>query len=183
MATGQKVKPKPKPLIITIGQPGPTMKLKIRKTMDGQIMVMDHNDIDIVVMPSTRKVIAFPKTSYQDNVYACQDRFFRFLTDQGVLKRDSIQGGNVYGAMEALYPGAVEGIDPDQMIVFAIGKWIEEERPHMKREEAYEEKWENDLVNPNEDDSTSLGEIGHSAKKGSIDPRKIRSYLSSMSPY
>ena len=38
-----------------------TMALNVRKSLDGNIMIFDHEEIDVVVMPSKSKVVAFPK--------------------------------------------------------------------------------------------------------------------------
>ena len=40
-----------------------TMELNIRKTLGGNLMIMDHDDIDIVLLPEQNKIIAFPKDS------------------------------------------------------------------------------------------------------------------------
>ena len=52
------------PLKINIGpEPkGETLKFKLdaRKTLDGNIIIFDHGDVDIVNMPEKSKVIAFP---------------------------------------------------------------------------------------------------------------------------
>lgn len=159
------------------------MSLKVRKTMDGQIMVMDHNEIDIVIAPGIKKIIVFPKTSFHDTVYACQDRFFNFLAQKGTIKRETVQSGNVYGSMEAEYPDAVGNVDSTQLILFTIGKFFEEEKPHMEIEEYYEKEFEEKLTDPDEEESTELGEIEQSPKKGTLDATKIRRYLTPFGPY
>ena len=42
-------------------EPQVTIELNARKTLDGDIMIFDHEDMDIVVMPSKKKVITIPK--------------------------------------------------------------------------------------------------------------------------
>ena len=42
-------------------KPQASLELKIRKTMDGNIMIMDHIDIDVVIMPSKSKVLVVAK--------------------------------------------------------------------------------------------------------------------------
>ena len=37
-------------------KPQATLSLNIRKSMDGNIMIMDHTDIDVIVMPVKNKV-------------------------------------------------------------------------------------------------------------------------------
>lgn len=161
----------------------PTLSLNARKTLDGHIMILDHNDIDVVVVPEKSKVITFPKLSMHDNVYPSQDRFFNYLSNKGVIKRESIQAGDVYGSIEAEYPEAVNNVDATQMVVFVIGKFMAEEKPHIQEEEYREEEFEKKLTNPDEEDSTELGEVPQAAKKGSLDASKVRRYLSGGGPY
>lgn len=161
----------------------PSIKLNARKSIDGQIMIMDHNDIDIVVIPDKMQVIVFPKTSLVDQVYTCQERFFNYLAMKGVIKRETVQSGDVYGSIQAEYPEAVNGADATQLVVFTIGKFMADEEPHMREEEYREEEFEEKLTAPDEEDSTELGEVPQAEKKGTIDPSKIRRYLSGYGPY
>ena len=38
------------------------VSLKMRKTLDGNLMIFDHPEIDIVILPKKKKVVTFPKT-------------------------------------------------------------------------------------------------------------------------
>lgn len=153
-----------------------TLSLNARKSIDGNIMIMDHDEIDIVLMPEKKKIIAFPKKSLQDSVYAAQDRFFNYLGVKGVITRESIKSGNVYGSMECEYPEPLQGVNAVQVVVYSIGKFIEEEKPHMDWEAKLEQEFEDALTDPDDKNSTELGEVPHKAQKGSI-PRSGNSYL------
>ena len=159
------------------------IKLNARKTIDGNIMILDHNDIDIVIIPSKKKIIAFPKSSLNDSIYACQDRLFNYLSSKGVVSRDTVHSGDVYSSMQANYPDAVNGANATQIVLFTINKFMEEEKPHIDQEEYLEKEFEQSLTNPDEVESTELGEVPHSARKGTIDPARIRRYLSGYGPY
>ena len=37
------------------------VKLKAKRTLDGNILIVDHEDIDIVLMPESLKCVAFAK--------------------------------------------------------------------------------------------------------------------------
>ena len=37
------------------------LEMNIRKSLAGDLMIFDHGDIDIVLSPSTNKILAFPK--------------------------------------------------------------------------------------------------------------------------
>jgi hypothetical protein len=103
-------------------------ELKIRKSLDGNLMIFDHADIDIVVMPSKNKVLALPKETMGDAVYGAQNRLFSHLRRKGLIAMDSIQASNIYGSMEALM-AENEQVDPVKMILMNIDKFIDEERP------------------------------------------------------
>ena len=75
-------------------------KLKLRSAMNGDLMIMDHTDIDIVVKPKENKIVAFAKETLSDLVYGAEARLLEYLRKNGLIKIDSIQGGNVYGSLE-----------------------------------------------------------------------------------
>ena len=78
-----------------------TIQLKAKKSLGGDIMIYDHNDIDIVIMPKKKKILTFAKEYYGDHVYEAQSRLFKFLTKRGIINYDSVQGGNLFSSMEA----------------------------------------------------------------------------------
>ena len=80
---------------------GPTFKLNARKTLDGDIVVRDHPDVDMVVMVQKKKIVVFSKEAPTEEVYQTQDKCFDFLSKKGVVSPESVQGGNLHGSMEA----------------------------------------------------------------------------------
>ena len=140
-------------------------RLKIRKMLDGSLIIFDHDVIDIVVMPSKSKIVAFAKDEMGDHVYAAQSRLFDFLTNKGVVELGSIRGGNIYGAMEAKIPENTT-VDPIQVATFVVGKFIDEERPYFQRDREFEEEFERSLLEPTDEESTELGEVPHEPTKG-----------------
>jgi len=152
-----------------------SMSLNARKSLDGNIMIFDHEEIDIVVMPSKNKVVAFPKDLMSDTVYEAQDRLFFYLVKNGVVTPDSVRGGNVYGSLEgAVATPLEESIDQSQVAVFSIGKFILEEEPFFKTYKDYEEDVEDGLTNPDEEESTELGDVSHAEMQGSLRPGFLR---------
>ena len=148
------------------------LDLNIRKTLDGNLMILDHKDIDIVVFPKKSKVIAFAKEIMGDHVYDSQDRFFRFMTNKGVIDRDSIQGGNIYSSMEATIPSS-EQYNMVENVVLTIGKFIEEERPYYEYERALEDEMEKRLSEPTPEESTEFDPNRHAEKKGSLSRARV----------
>ena len=106
-----------------------TVDLKIRKTLDGSFVIFDHPEIDIVIMPQMLKVVSFPKGEMGDHIYATQSRLFEFLSKKGVVVLDSVQGGNLYGSLEANIPPPVNAeIHPIEVAIYVASKFIEEEK-------------------------------------------------------
>jgi hypothetical protein len=140
-------------------------KLQIRSALNGDLMIMDHKDIDIVLKPSQKKIIAFAKETMSDLVYGAESRLLEFLRKQGVLNFDSIQGGNIYGSLEGTlmeHPKVVE------ISLLKISEWMENERPEMDGRSGYDDMMDDHLLSPDGEYSTELGEVPAEEQKGSI---------------
>ena len=143
-------------------------KLNFKKAINGDIMIFDHKDIDIVMMPEKNKVVAFPKESMGAHVYEVQNRLFKFLFNKGVIILDSVQGGNVFSSMEAKLAESKD-YNVVQTTLLTIGKFIEDEKPLYEFEKAFEEEEERRLLEPGPEDSTEFDpEKYHSDEKGSM---------------
>ena len=57
-----------------------SMKMVARSAVDGSVMVFDHPDIDIILMPDKGKVLTLPKDLMTDDVYETQSHLFKHLT-------------------------------------------------------------------------------------------------------
>ena len=143
------------------------MKLAIRKTLDGKIVIYDHKDLDIVIDPKTSKIIAFPKEMMGDHIYDSQDRLFSFLSRKGIIERDTIQNGNVYFSMEAKIPSS-PNFNVLQNVVFTIGRFLDDEKPYFEYEEKMENEMEQRLTEPDPEDSTEFDARRHAERKGSL---------------
>ena len=146
-------------------EPQAKVYLRMRKMLDGSLIIFDHTDIDIVVNGKKNKITSFPKDEFGDHIYASQSRLFDFLAKKGVVLHDSVRGGNVYGSLEGTIPDTDE-VDTTQVAVFVISKFIEEEKDYNKSNEEYEKEIENHLLKPDDENSTELGEVPHEPKKG-----------------
>ena len=81
---------------------------------------------------------------------------------------DSVQSGNVYGSMQAVYPEAKNGANETEVVVYSIGRFIEEEKPYYAHEEALEDEMTAMVTNPGPEDSTELGEVPQEVEKGTV---------------
>ena len=157
------------------GEKQTSMELNLRKGVDGSVMIFDHEDIDIIILPEQNKIVALPKDVLTDEVYDTQNHLYKHLAKKGIIEFDSIKGGSVYGALEAMMQkSAFEGLNSIQAAIFQIGKFIEDERPYFESERAYFDREEKKLLEPGEEDTTELGEVPHEETKGSLRPGWIR---------
>tara|TARA_A100000164_G_C21896025_1_gene767959 strand:- start:21 stop:566 length:546 start_codon:yes stop_codon:yes gene_type:complete len=154
----------------------PRIKLKARRTLDGNILILDHEDMDIVLMTEKGKCVAFPKGSMSDKVYASQDRMFEFLSKKGLINRASVKGGNVFGSLEAeLLQSKIPGIDRSQAVLYSLHEYINDERPYFKTAEEYDDERLSAMLKPDPEDSTELGDVPQKARKGTHDS-SVRPY-------
>ena len=153
-----------------------TLEMNIRKALNGDLMIFDHGDIDIVLSPSTNKVLTFPKETMNDLVYGAQNRLFSHLHKRGIVTPESIQEGSFFGALEALLQTPFkENLNSAQLALVNISQFIDEERPYFESTEAIIAMADDELVHPDKTDSTELGEVPQRDQQGSIRPGYIRS--------
>ena len=142
-------------------------KLNLRSSLNGDLVILDHKDIDIVVQPTSKKVITFAKEIMSDAVYGAEARLLEYLRRQGVINYDSIQGGNVYGSLEGQIMDS-ESHDPVKVTLLKISEWMETEKPYITGTTAYDDMQDDALIDPDNEYSTELGEVPHEAEKGSL---------------
>jgi hypothetical protein len=167
------------PVVIRIGPDANAKKVKLeinaRQALNGDVLIFDHGDIDIVLSPSTNKVVAFPKETMTDLVYGAQNRLMTQLFKKGIVVPESIQGGSYFGALEATIQ---ESTNPDingaKLALINISSFIEEERPYFENKEAIISMTDDELIHPDKEHSTELGEVPQSTEKGSIRQNYIR---------
>jgi len=165
-----KVTPAPTTVTINIEKPQAIVHLKARKTIAGDVMIYDHPDINIVVSPRENKVFAIAKDSYSDHVYATQSRLFSYLSQKGVVDASKIRSGNIFGSLEGPVLVAEEAqkekVDPLQVAIYTVAKFLQEESPHIRGYKEYEDEFDKELTDPSEDETTELGKIPHEPRKG-----------------
>lgn len=166
-------------VVIKIGKKANQKKVKLelnaRKSLNGDIMIFDHGDIDIVLSPANKKVIAFPKETMSDLTYGAQNRLMTTLRKKGIITPESVQAGAFYGALEGTIQ---EASDPDisgpKLALINISNFIDEERPYFENTEAIISYQEDELVHPDAEDSTELGDVPHKSRQGSITRGYVR---------
>lgn len=160
---------------VQVGEPekslvfNPKMKMILRKTLEGDYAIYDHFDLDIVVQPEKKQILTLPKNEMSEDVYAAQDRLFTFLRKKGALIVDSVQSGFVYGSMQGSYPESKIGADATEVVIYSIGKFLEEEKPYYAHQDALEDTMMQATMYPSDEDTTELGEVPQEKQKGSVD--------------
>lgn len=154
----------------------PRIELKARRTIEGNIIILDHEDMDIVLMTEKKKCVTFPKETMSDKVYSSQDRMFKFLARKGLISHSSVRGGNVFGSLEAeMLESKIPGVDYNQALLFSIHEYIKEEKPYFRSSEEYDDDRLDAMLRPSPEDSTELGDVPQAAQKGSHSP-SVRPY-------
>ena len=75
-----KVNIDPAPVQVTIQKPViAEFQLDARETLNGDVMIFDHKDIDIMFLKEKNKVIAFAKDLMSEAVYGASNRLMTFL--------------------------------------------------------------------------------------------------------
>jgi len=164
---------------IKLGKSDDVIKINLdaKKTIDGNIIIADHPDIDIIIKTVDNKIVAFPKENIDDIVYDLQNRFFDFLARKGIVNREDIRSGNVFGTLEAKLPEpSEENVDIVQVALYIISKFVDGERPYFEYSQEHEDRMLQDLLEPDVESSTELGEVPHDVFKGSIRPGMVRRY-------
>jgi hypothetical protein len=145
-------------------------KLKLRSSINGDLMIMDHKDIDIVIKQNDKKVVAFAKETLSDLVYGAESRLFEYLRQNGLIEIDSIQGGNIYGSLEAKLQ---EGEKVVEITIMKIAEWMEGEEPMTTGRTGYDDMQDDHLLEPDGEYSTELGEVPAAERKGSMNQSPI----------
>ena len=142
-------------------------KLMTRSAINGDIMILDHKDIDIVLQQKGGKIITFAKETISDFTYGAESRLLEFMRSKGVLEYDSIQGGNIYGSLEGKLMTSEE-TDANKAALLVISEWMTTEESYLKGTTAYDDMEDEHLLDPDNEFSTNLGEVPQEEKKGSI---------------
>lgn len=150
-------------------KPVAEVELQIKRSVNGDYYISDHADIDIIILKDKKKILAIAKDVMSELVYGAQDRLFRFMIQKGLIKPDSVQGGSVYGSMEGQLLNSKE-LNVINMTILNLSKFIDEERPYFEFMEKFDEMENDYFVDPDEEDSTELGEVPQEETKGALRP-------------
>jgi len=142
-------------------------KLMTRSAINGDIMILDHKDIDIVLQQKDGKILTFAKDTLSDFTYGAESRLMEFMRKKGILEYDSIQGGNIYGSLEGKLMESKD-VEVNKVALKIISEWMTTEESYLKGSTAYDDMSDDHLLSPDGEYSTELGEVPAEERKGSI---------------
>ena len=73
-----------------------TVSFEARQSVNGDLLIFDHDLIDVVVSRENSKITVFPKKEISEEVYHTQDRLLSKLAKAGVVDRTSVRSGSVF---------------------------------------------------------------------------------------
>ena len=156
------------------GKPVEKILLKAKKTLDGNIIVSDHPDMNILIMPTKSKIVSLAKDQLDDELYDTQKRFFNYLIDKGVVNYETVQDGGIFMSREGTVPEVVGEGDKIQYCLYVISNFVDEELPYYKNMEQFEKEVEQNLLEPEIDEYTEFDPSRHSDTKGSLPPKFVK---------
>lgn len=162
--SGDKEKPKVEPNKVE----NITHKLNIRKSLDGNLYIYSHQNLDLVIDQKKSKLLAMSTDQkYDDKIYDAQNRLFKYLTKKGIIDPATVKMGNVYGVLEGvILTPENENVNRYDILLLNLAKWIEDEMPSFVEKEYRKKERVEDLTDPDEDESTELGKIRHKDTQG-----------------
>lgn len=140
--------------------------MKLRKSLDGKLIITDHEDLDIIIDQNNKKIIVLATDmKNSDKTYYTQDLLFKNLIKKGIVDPSTVKAGNVYGCLEGKILDSNTNVNSIDLTLLALDRWLDKERPNFLYSKKQEEEFEKNLTEPDEDDSTPLGKIEHKTKK------------------
>ena len=139
-------------------KPQAQIALGIKKTVDGNILISNHEYIDIMIDPKNMKIITMPKFDVERDTYEYQKDLLNFLFKKGLLAPDDAQAGSRFGVVEAPLPSS-DDVNPIQALLFQIEKYISLSNSSELKAEEYDENIEDNFTDPPDSETTALGQV------------------------
>lgn len=143
------------------------IKLNMRRTLSNNLLIRDHPEFNITISEKNKKIITFPKKDVDQFTYDHQKKFFDYLIDKGVIEPESIQGSLIYNGLEGKYVDNYETNSINQ-ILLSIYDFMVKFRLEDSKYKKFEKDYNDSLFNPDEEETTELGEVPQEQQKGNI---------------
>ena len=140
-----------------VAAPQATVKLKARKSLAGNIIISDHQLMDLVLVPAKNKVLIVPRPGFGQETYYKQKDFYTALSRRGVFS-GPLEGGSIHGVFEAKL-GISEELSSVQVALLEIERYFKQEAVEEGFGEDFDAELEDKFINPDDEGSTEAGEI------------------------
>ena len=115
--------------------------MEAKRSLSGDIMIFDHDLIDIVVSKEKSKVSVFPKETISEESTYVQEKLLSSLARNGIVERESIRSGSVYSSMEAsILESKDEEVSSFQVTLLELYNFLESERPNIESRKHFKQK-------------------------------------------
>lgn len=138
---------------------------QLSKTLDGNLLIGDHEQVYFILSPEKRKITLISKQDLKDDFFMVQKRFLEFATKYGMLVMGSESTGYLPGMFEFSYPES-DKYDSVKVMLRLISMFLIREKEIYDRINAHEKEMEKLLLDPDDENSTELGEVPQEEKKG-----------------
>lgn len=138
-------------------EPQASIALNVVKTLDGNLLIKDHDYIDILISPSKNLIVSMPKMNVEKETYDYQRDLARYLFEKGITTGPP-QGAADFGMLESTYPATAD-VNPVQAALYQIERYIVKASQDTAIAREYDENIEDRFTDPTDKDSTKYGEI------------------------
>ncbi len=135
-----------------------TVSLEIKKTLSGNLLINDHEHIDILINPKESKIITLPKPYADRDTFPYQKELMYALFKGGITESPVPEGGSYFGVLESSFPKEAE-IDPLQATLYQISEFLKKSDYAEEMLDQYDQNIEDNFTDPPEDKTTEYGEI------------------------
>lgn len=138
---------------------------QLSKTLDGNLLIGDHEQVYFILSPEKRKITLLSKQDMKEEFFMVQKRFLEFAAKYGMIVLGSESTGYLPGMFEFSYPES-DKHDSVKVMLRLISMFLVKEKEVYDRINAHEKEMEKLLLDPDDDNSTELGEVPQEELKG-----------------
>ena len=138
--------------------PQASIGLKVSETLDGNLLIDDHEHMNILIVPAEKKILSLPKPYSDRDVYEYQKELMDSLFKGGVTAAAFPQGGLSFGVVETTYPDSPT-VNSLQAVLYQISEYFKKTAGQDELSDEYDENIEDNFADPPDDETTPYGKI------------------------
>jgi hypothetical protein len=142
------------------------IKLNMRSTLGNNLVIYDHPKLLIFISPGDKKILSLPKDEFLDkDIFQTQNRMFDYFITKGIMDPAGKKGGAIYKSMEGIYFDSTE-YKPLEIVLKVLSDFLEVEKEYHDSATQSYKIYQDQILNPDEEETTELGEIPSEFEKG-----------------